>query len=109
MKNSRIVMVVTLAEATNIGDSMGLVEATTDLILRLLVTVRLWIFHLPWIRFNRWLADVILRPRQATPRHKLLIVGDGFAEGVGDWVTMLAYSGIQRTVMPRLQQEPNVR
>ena len=54
----------------------------SSLLLYLLHSLRTWL-QLKWIRLNRWLVKV--HPSSAQ-LHKIVVVGDGMAEGVGDTV-----------------------
>lgn len=57
----------------------------------LAVTVRLY-SHLAWLRLNKSIAQCL--QRSARFQHSVLVVGDGFAEGVGDWVVCGARGGL---------------
>lgn len=79
-----------------------------QVLLLLLVSVRTAL-HLPWLRFNRWLHAVcraLLRKSEVPRRRvRVLLVGDGLAEGVGDWVTVGHRGAIAHTHALR---HPNV-
>lgn len=50
-----------------------------------------------WLRLNRFLVAPGYLQRAATPTaHKVVMVGDGFAEGLGDWVTFCTNAGLAR-------------
>jgi hypothetical protein len=50
-----------------------------------------------WIRANRWLGGD--PPPSSSNVHKVVIVGDGFAEGAGDWVVMGGPAGPARHLL----------
>jgi len=59
--------------------------------------------RLTWTRFNRsleeWLSysEKRMKPGpQNHKTHKLVIIGDGFAEGLGDWVTLFENAGVAK-------------
>ncbi|KAA0145778.1 hypothetical protein FNF29_08398 [Cafeteria roenbergensis] len=58
----------------------------------LAVTLRLYI-GVPWLYLNKWLAAP-LRIINHKPMHRIAVIGDGFAEGVGDWTTVMVKSGL---------------
>merc|ERR1719261_1007652 len=73
------------------------------------VTVRRWL-HIAWIRFNRASAQ----PRWLTPARKpgvrkLLIIGDGFAEGLGDYVTLGTIAGMAPHLATSIRQEAKIK
>lgn len=81
----------------------------------LLVTLRLML-HVPWLRLNRFLVEMV-EALQALGKGKkavvqqrptLLIVGDGLAEGVGDWVTLGQLAGLQRRLAAHIAADDKV-
>lgn len=80
----------------------------------LAVTLRL-LLHLGWLRLNSWAVRAFVGTRLTsslgdTPVvRKVLILGDGNAEGVGDWVTMGSTGGVQRRLARLLREEERVR
>mmetsp|Transcript_36448 Transcript_36448/g.114259 ORF Transcript_36448/g.114259 Transcript_36448/m.114259 type:complete len:270 (-) Transcript_36448:271-1080(-) len=72
------------------------------------VLVRRWI-ALAWVRFNRYLVQPS-RLEKATPfRHKLIVIGDGYAEGLGDWVQMGSNGGIVRRLQNLAGKDDRIR
>lgn len=73
------------------------------------VTVRRWL-HMAWIRFNcasaqpRWLTSA----RKPQSR-KLLIVGDGFAEGLGDYVVLGQIPGMAPHLQASIRQDAKIK
>ena len=59
----------------------------------LAVTIRLYV-HVSWLRFNKSLATCWRHYTQKAAPHKILVVGDGFAEGIGDWVVVGSRAGL---------------
>ncbi|KAF0743086.1 hypothetical protein LEN26_010391 [Aphanomyces euteiches] len=59
-----------------------------------------------WLRLCRWCAQplrLILPSNEF--RHKIVIIGDGFAAGFGDWVTMDSPGGLARYIANEIAQE----
>ncbi|CAM9567661.1 unnamed protein product [Ectocarpus sp. 12 AP-2014] len=63
-----------------------------------------------WIRINKFLMkpDWVIRP-VADFRHKVVLIGDGFAEGVGDWVVMGGTAGVTRMLEKEAGSDEKVR
>ncbi|CAM9781876.1 unnamed protein product [Scytosiphon promiscuus] len=63
-----------------------------------------------WIRLNKFLssADWLIRP-VSDFRHKVVLIGDGFAEGVGDWVVMGGTAGVTRMLEREAGLDDKVR
>ena len=63
-----------------------------------------------WIRINKALvaADWTCRPTTDL-HHKIVVVGDGFAEGIGYWVVPGGQAGVARFLARQILSENNVR
>eukprot|EP00752_Nemacystus_decipiens_P010691 g9522.t1 len=63
-----------------------------------------------WIRINKFLTnpDWLIRP-VTRYRHKVVIIGDGFAEGLGDWVVMGGMAGVTRMLEKHAGSDDKVR
>eukprot|EP00904_Undaria_pinnatifida_P003377 jgi/Undpi1/1303/HiC_scaffold_11.g04695.m1 len=63
-----------------------------------------------WIRLNKFLSssDWMVRP-VTTYRHKVVLIGDGFAEGLGDWVVMGGMAGVARQLERQAGTDEKVR
>jgi len=65
-----------------------------------------------WWRFCRFLVD-FLHVRSLRPAdeflHKVVIIGDDFAAGVGDYVTMGSAAGLAQHLKPLVKQSDKVR
>ncbi|KAF0694427.1 Aste57867_14724 [Aphanomyces stellatus] len=73
------------------------------------VTVRTFFAWL-WLRYCRWVAQPIrLVPRSNEFVHKIVIIGDGFAAGFGDWVTMDSAGGLAQYIAKEIVNEPKIR
>ena len=78
-------------------------------VVRLAVTVRLYL-HLLWINVNREATTMMFPPRpKGRLFRKVLIMGDGLASGVGDWVTMGSAAGPAKELQRLLNADPKVR
>ena len=70
-------------------------------------------FHLCWICANNYVAekvDIIFgRNYRDMKAHKIVIFGDGFALGYGDWVTMGSRSGVSGYLADLIKSEARVR
>ena len=70
-----------------------------------------WLFYLRlalqlvWLRVNRALWQTrAVRPGKLWTRHKIVVLGDGFAEGFGDWVTCGTVAGLATKLTTALGQ-----
>ncbi|CAM9467834.1 unnamed protein product [Pylaiella littoralis] len=63
-----------------------------------------------WIRMNKFLTspDWLIRP-VSDFRHKVVLIGDGFAEGLGDWVVMGGMAGVTRVLEKQAGSDEKVR
>ncbi|CAM9792487.1 unnamed protein product [Chrysoparadoxa australica] len=71
----------------------------------LLVAVRR-ILTVAWIRFNKFLTTP---PAASKSLAKVAVIGDGYAEGLGDWVVMGAQAGPARFIDQLIRESSNVR
>jgi hypothetical protein len=71
------------------------------------LTVRLYI-AVPWLYLNQWLSQM-LQAFTVKPMHHVLVVGDGLAEGVGDWTTAFMASGLSKHLSSALSRATSVR
>ncbi|OQS02575.1 hypothetical protein THRCLA_05071 [Thraustotheca clavata] len=63
-----------------------------------------------WLRFCRW----VQQPRRAILpvseyRHKIVIIGDGFAAGYGDYITMDTPGGLAKYLKSAMAKDNNIR
>ena len=65
--------------------------------------------HIVWLRFNLFLKQpsFIIHARSAT-FHKIAVVGDGFAEGVGDRVDAFTAAGVARHLQTLLDKKRSI-
>ncbi|RHY63852.1 hypothetical protein DYB34_008482 [Aphanomyces astaci] len=71
----------------------------------LYVAVRTFIAWL-WLRFCRWCAQplrLVLKSNEYY--HKIVIIGDGFAAGFGDWITMASSGGLSEYIAHEISKE----
>lgn len=68
-------------------------------------------FSLLWIRFCRWLGEPKrLIEKTSEYKHKIVIVGDGFAEGFGDAFVYFGHSGgISHYIKPLVAKEDKIK
>ncbi|CAN0060207.1 unnamed protein product, partial [Heterosigma akashiwo] len=68
------------------------------------------ILHITLIRINKWIvqSDRLFLSKQPG-FHKILLVGDGFAEGLGDYVTIGTHSGISHHMIKNIHEDKFVR
>lgn len=92
-----------------------LVGAVTFGLQWLAVTARL-MPHVVWIRANAAVARLLRGVRPVSRvgdsgglRRKVLVVGDGNVEGVGDWVIMGQVGGLERRLEAAIAQCERVR
>lgn len=79
-----------------------------SLLLFLWIVFRRWLAIL-WVRLNKWLVTPG-RLEKVTPlRHKLLVLGDGYAEGLGDWVMLFQSAGLTGRLQRLVAREPRLR
>jgi hypothetical protein len=71
------------------------------------VTLRLYL-GIPWMRFNAWIGRSLFRISKR-PMHSVLVVGDGFAEGAGDWTTLGSLSGLAGHLSDAMARSTRVR
>lgn len=96
------------ARAGGIYSTIPSVCLMLDLLIWLAVTLRL-VFHLLWIRLNNLLARYLYaEQREESCHHTITVIGDGFVEGVGDWVTCFKQAGIAARLQRLIQQNQNV-
>lgn len=82
--------------------------ACVDTFWWLVVTVRLYL-HVTWLRLNALSARGLSPPSPTTAtRRKIVILGDGHAEGVGDWVTCGRIGGLEARLMARIRGDDRV-
>ena len=69
-----------------------------------------------WLRTNVYFFQTVsLRGRLATPQgsplptRKVVVVGDGMAEGFGDWITLGRIGGVATRLEGRIHNDPRVR
>ncbi|ETV71172.1 hypothetical protein, variant 3 [Aphanomyces astaci] len=75
----------------------------------LYVAVRTFIAWL-WLRFCRWCAQplrLVLKSNEYY--HKIVIIGDGFAAGFGDWITMASSGGLSEYIAHEISKEDKIR
>ncbi|CAM9176291.1 unnamed protein product [Choristocarpus tenellus] len=63
-----------------------------------------------WIRLNKFMScgDGQIRP-VSEYRHKVVIIGDGFAEGLGDWVVLGGIAGLVRFLQRKVVEDDSIR
>lgn len=71
----------------------------------LFFVVRFWC-HLFWIKFNNWLFRIF--DGDSKKYHKIVIIGDGFAEGLGDYIILGRQSGLAHYLESEIRRDPNV-
>ena len=83
-------------------------SSSQELLWKSYVVVRFWL-HLVWLRFNLFLKQpsFIIHARSAT-FHKIAVVGDGFAEGVGDRVDAFTAAGVARHLQTLLDKKRSI-
>ena len=83
-------------------------SSSQELLWKSYVVVRFWL-HLVWLRFNLFLKQpsFIIHARSAT-FHKIAVVGDGFAEGVGDRVDAFTAAGVARHLQALLDKKRSI-
>merc|ERR1740117_1365531 len=64
--------------------------------------------HELWISLNLLLSRFLTRP-SAVPQHKIALIGDGFARGVGDWVVVAQKAGAAGYLQQSLERNIKVR
>eukprot|EP01134_Creolimax_fragrantissima_P004823 CFRG4823T1 len=69
--------------------------------IQLKVTLKIW-----WIRVNKSSAPI---PKSTSQLHKIIVAGDGFAEGYGDWVTFGHEAGIVTYMHPMIVHKKSIR
>ena len=73
--------------------------------LYLVYTLRTWL-QLQWIRFN----NLFVRPKPSTAQlHKVVVIGDGMAEGVGDTVPFGRSAGVAGYLQTMLGMDKGIR
>jgi hypothetical protein len=66
-------------------------------------------FQLFWIRLNKLVAQPTFVTRAATETfHKVVVIGDGFAEGLGDYVMFGSVAGVTRMLRSYINGDPMV-
>mmetsp|Transcript_4962 Transcript_4962/g.16658 ORF Transcript_4962/g.16658 Transcript_4962/m.16658 type:complete len:286 (+) Transcript_4962:151-1008(+) len=80
------------------------------LLLYVYVLVRTCV-QVAWVRLQKLLLQPdYLQPPETPRSHKVVVVGDGLAEGLGDWVTLLSsVGGISTRLEALLRRDPQVR
>jgi len=71
------------------------------------ITLRLYL-GIPWLYLNKLLA-MPLKVLQKRPLHSVFVVGDGFAEGVGDWTIIGSASGLENHLDAAMERTAGVR
>lgn len=66
---------------------------------------RFW-SHLLWIKFNKWFC--IFTDTDRKKCHKIVIIGDGFAEGFGDYIIMGSQPGLSHFLQSEIKSDLNV-
>eukprot|EP01084_Bolivina_argentea_P185161 319312_1 len=76
----------------------------------LLIGIRRFLACL-WIRFCKILGpdSGIFIPATSNYVHKIVVVGDGFAEGLGDWVVLFGQAGPARQLTHLIHEDSSVR
>ncbi|ETW01793.1 hypothetical protein H310_06372 [Aphanomyces invadans] len=63
-----------------------------------------------WLRFCRWLTQPLRLVLKANEyQHKIVIIGDGFAAGFGDWITMATSGGLSQYLAQEVAKEDKIR
>ncbi|CAM9202660.1 unnamed protein product [Phaeothamnion confervicola] len=63
-----------------------------------------------WLRVSKLIRECDFFVAPATEmHHKVVIIGDGFAEGLGDWVILGGPAGLTRFLTDRARGDPKVR
>eukprot|EP00126_Sphaerothecum_destruens_P008093 Sdes_comp20087_c0_seq4m13035 len=74
--------------------------------LKLLLNIRIFL-SLHWGRFIRWSLPQL---GASTPlQHKIIVLGDGYASGFGDWVVLGHNSGICGYLEKEIAAKENIR
>ncbi|CAN0355480.1 unnamed protein product [Ascophyllum nodosum] len=60
-----------------------------------------------WIRLNKFMSPPVRSTSEF--RHKVVLIGDGFAEGLGDWVVMGGRAGAARYIECEAEADEKVR
>jgi len=79
-----------------------------SLLLFIWIVIRRWLALL-WLRLNRSLVQPGRLEAAGPLRHKLLVIGDGYAEGLGDWVQMGSNAGLVRRLQACVAKEERIR
>jgi len=75
----------------------------------LYVEAYVW-FQLFWIRVNRMLSQPTWVTRPATDTfHKIVVIGDGFAEGLGDFVVLGSIAGVTRRLRALIKGDVSIK
>ncbi|CAN0109357.1 unnamed protein product, partial [Heterosigma akashiwo] len=85
-------------------------QATNFLLLYYIYVAVRRILHITLIRINKWIvqSDRLFLSKQPG-FHKILLVGDGFAEGLGDYVTIGTHSGVSHHMIKNIHEDKFVR
>mmetsp|Transcript_12505 Transcript_12505/g.16413 ORF Transcript_12505/g.16413 Transcript_12505/m.16413 type:complete len:306 (-) Transcript_12505:108-1025(-) len=68
------------------------------------------LLNIAWLRINKFLVSRdLLFDRKHKTFHKVLIIGDGFAEGVCDWVAAYNHSGVSKYLYKHVYEADNLR
>lgn len=59
-----------------------------------------------WIKFNKWFY--IFTDTDMKKCHKIVIIGDGFAEGFGDYIIMGSQPGLSHYLPSEIKSDLNV-
>ncbi|GMH82505.1 hypothetical protein TrVE_jg5056 [Triparma verrucosa] len=68
------------------------------------------IFNASWIRANVWIsqADRVI-PKTNGPRHKVIVMGDSLAMGLGDWILAGQVAGVAPSILKAAALDKQVR
>ena len=76
------------------------------LVVNIYTAVR-WVWHLAWLRFNLWLKQNPVFIHDRSPYfHKIAIIGDGLAEGLGDHLDLFTAAGLARHLTLSFSKHP---
>lgn len=58
------------------------------------ILINFWLFfHYLWIKFNKFMSRELFE-KNSLLIHKIVVIGDGFAEGLGDYIVFGQKSGL---------------